>query len=200
MHSRRFACLLIGMWLAGGLIHAWLAHADLRAVDRLLAEPDPAATLRIKVLGPAESAMLLHYQMAEAGRREMQLWQLAQIGLGAFLLFFMLFATSEGKTSLALCLILLVSVALQRLAIWPEIVALGRLTDFLPPTAGTGYRTRLLVMESGFFAVEIGKAVALSILAAILIGRGRSRNRASSGSPWKKFHVVDKADDRHVDR
>ena len=199
MHSRRFACLLLGMWLAGGLLMAWLTHENSRAVDRLLVQADPAVTLRMKVLGPAETGMLLRYQTAEINRYNVEMWLVFQICLGAFFLFFMLFGTGEGKFSLALALALLLCVLVERFGIWPEILSLGKLTDFTAPNASSGYRTRLLVMESGYLGVEVGKWVVMAVLAGIMIGRGRSRGKKSDDS-WKKFHMVNKADDRHVDR
>ena len=200
MHSRRFACLLLGMWLAGGLLVTWLVSENARTVDRLLAEPDPAATLRIKLLGPTEAGMLLRYEAAELTRHELSRWQFAQIGFGAFFFSFLLFGTSEGKFSLTLSLVLVLCVAVQRFVIWPELVGLSRLTDFLPANAGGGYRTKLLVIQGAFIGVEIGKWVVMSVLAAMLISHGRGRSRGRSGGSWNKFNVVNKTDNSHIDR
>jgi hypothetical protein len=198
MHSRRFACLLLGMWLAGGLLVTWLVNENSRAADRLLLDSDPAATLRIKVLGPVETLMLLRYETAELTRSELDLWQAVQIAFGVFFLFFLLFGTGESKFSLTLALVLILCVAIQRFAIWPEVVSLGRLTDFLPAGSGSGDRSKLLVMEGAFFAVEVGKWVLMAVLGATLISRGRKRRR--SGGAWNEFNVIDKADNSHIDR
>ncbi len=196
MHSRRFACFLLGVWLAGGLMVTWLASENSHAVDRLLASADPAVTVRIKLLGPQETSLLLRYEAAELTRHEVGLCLGVQIALGVFFLFFLLFGTGEGKFSLALALILVLCVSLQRLALWPEIVSIGKLVDFLSVGEGSGLRAKLLVMESAFFSVEVGKWVVITVLAGILIGRGRGRG--SSDRSWNKFNVVNKADDRHV--
>ena len=42
MHFRRFACLLLGAWLAGILVMAMIATQNFRTVDRILLEPLPA--------------------------------------------------------------------------------------------------------------------------------------------------------------
>ena len=186
------------MWLAGGLVITWLVNENSRLVDRLLLQGDPAATLRIKVLGPSETTALLRYEAAELTRHELQLWDSAQIGFGAFFLFFLLFGTSEGKFALALSLVLFLCTLVQRFILWPEMVGLGKVTDFLPPSAGQGYRVRFMVMESAYFGVEIGKWVVIAALAAILIGRGRARR--SSDRSWNKFNVIDKTDNSHIDR
>ena len=196
MHSRRFACFLLGMWLAGGLLVTWLVNENSHAVDRLLLQADPAATLRIKVLGSTETGLLLRYEAAELTRHEVELWETAQLGLAAFFFLFLLFGTSEGKFSLSLALVLLLGAAAQRFIISPEIVSLGKLTDFLPAAAGSGYRAKLLVMQGAYFGVEIGKWVVIVVLASILIGRGRGRSNAARN----QFNVVDKANHGHVDR
>ncbi len=198
MHSRRFACLLLGMWLSGGLLVTWLVNENRRAADHLLAESDPAAILRIRVLGTAETLMLLRYETAELTRSELELWQGAQIAFGVFFLFFLLFGTSETKSSLTLALVLVLCVGVQRFAIWPEVVSLGRLTDFLPAGSDLGDRNKLLVMEGAFFAVEAGKWAIMAILGAMLLSRGRRSGR-SNGS-WNQFNVIDKADNRHINR
>ncbi len=200
MHSRRFACLLLGMWLAGGLLVTWLVNENTRAVDRLLAQPDPAATLRIKLLGHTEAGMLLRYEAAEISRHEVSVWQFGQIVFGAFFFSFLLFGTSEGKVSLALAIILFLCVVVQRFLIWPEVTSLGRLTDFVPAGAGNGDRTKLLVIQSAFFGVEIGKWVVMSVLATMLISHGRGRSRSRSSAFGNKFNVVNKADNSHIDR
>ncbi len=198
MHSRRFACLLLGMWLAGGLLITGLVNENSRTVDRLLLQADPAATLRIKVLGPSETTLLLRYEAAELTRHELALWETADIGMAAFFLFFLLFGTGEGKFALALALALLLAAVAQRFIVLPEMVSLGKVTDFLPVAAGQGYRARLLMVEGAYFGVALGQWVVIVILAAFLIGRGRGRRR--SDSSWNKFNVVNKANDSHIDR
>lgn len=186
------------MWLAGGLLITWQVNENSRAVDRLLAQADPAATLRIKVLGPSETTMLLRYQVAELTRHQLALWETAEIGMGTFFLFFLLFGTSEGKFVLALALALLLAAMAQRFILLPEMVSLGKVTDFVPFTSGQGYRAKLLMVEAAYFGVELGKWVVMGILAAVLIGRGRRRPR--SDSSWNKFNLVNKTDDSHIDR
>lgn len=187
------------MWLAGGLLFTWLVNENSYTVDRLLVQADPAATLRIKVLGASETGMLLRYEAAELTRHETYLWQFAQLALGAFFLFFLLFGTGEGKFSLTLALVLLLCTLVQTFIIGPEVVSLGKVIDFLPLAAAAGYRAKLLVMESAYFGVEIAKWVVIVVLAGILIGRGRGRS-SRSDKTWNKFNVVDKADHGHVDR
>jgi hypothetical protein len=198
MHSRRFACLLLGMWLAGGLLMTWLSHENTRAAERLLVQADPAATLRMKVLGFSETSMLMRYEAAELTRSEVEVWEDVQLILGAFFFLFLLFGTAEGKFPLAVGLVLLLCVIGQRCFVSPVIASYGRVTDFADAAASSGYRAKLLVMQGGYLAIEITKSVGMVVLAALLIGRGRKRK--SSSNSWNKFNVVDKTDNSHIDR
>jgi hypothetical protein len=198
MHSRRFACLLLGMWLADGLLMTWVSHENTQAAEHLLVQADPAATLRMKVLGTAETSLLMRYEAAELTRSEMEVWEDVQLVLGTFFFLFLLFGTGEGKFPLAVGLVLLLCVIGQRYLVSPMIVSYGRLTDFVGAAASSGYRAKLLVLQGGYLAIEITKAVGMVALAALLIGRGRKRR--SSSNSLNKFNVVDKADDGHIDR
>lgn len=196
MHSRRFACLLIGLWLGGAFLMAWVAIDDQNLSSRVTSFADPAAMLRIRALGPTETTALLHHEAAELARDEQQTWCYIQIVLGVFLFSFILFGTGEGKLSLALSLLMLIAAIAQAFFLTPQIAALGRLTDFMNAETAAGYHARMVVLQGGYTGVEIAKWIVGATLAAVLIGR----RRAYSGNSWQQFNVVDKANHRHVDR
>jgi hypothetical protein len=196
MHSRRFACLLIGLWLGGGFLMAWIAIDNRTLSSRVTSFADPAAMLRIRALGPSQTTALLRHEAAELTRGQLETWELAQIALGGFLFSFLLFGTGEGKLSLGLALCMLLCVLVQRFLLSPQTESLGRLTDFMSVEAAAGYRARLLVMQGAYTGVELTKWIMGGALSLILI----SRRRAHSGNSWQQFNVVDKANHRHVDR
>jgi|SRR5579863_718052 len=179
MHSRRLACLLLGLWLGAGVLMAWVARENLLGVDRLLAQPDPAATLRIKALGRDQAHLLLRYYGSEQNRHFYELWEIVQVVLSAVFFFFLLFGTTEGKFSLTLALLLMVLVVSQRFILTPETNALGRLLDFGSPDVLAGERAKFHVLHYTYDAVEAGKALIQVVLATILIARGRSRSAES---------------------
>jgi hypothetical protein len=186
------------MWLAGALLMTWLSHENTRGAERLLVQADPAATLRMKVLGFSETSKLMRYEAAELTRNEVEVWEDVQLILGAFFFLFLLFGTAEGKFPLAVGLVLLLCVIGQRFFVSPVIASYGRVTDFADAAASSGYRAKLLVMQGGYLAIEITKSVGMVVLASLLIARGRKRR--SSNNSWNKFNVVDKTDNSHVDR
>src|SRR5512133_3178010 len=131
MHARRLACFLLGLWLAGGLVMAWIARESLGAADRLWARRSPAATLRLKALGP-DARSILRLQALEENRRLSGKWETAQIVFGTFFFLAMLFGSRENKFVLLGVLLLTALVLLQKFLITPELNALGRLVDVLP--------------------------------------------------------------------
>ena len=195
MHSRRFACLLLGVWFGGELLLAWMGTLSLRSVDRLQSDPNPAATLHVKEAGAA-GARLLRYQAAEDMRGLLYDWGLAEMGLGAFLLLFLLFGTEEGKVTLLVALVMLGLMLLQRLMFVPEMAALGRMLDFAPGKAFGAERAKLGVLEDSYWGIELVKWGTGALLAVRLMVRSRGRSRNSR----KQIDLVDEANYRHIDR
>ena len=158
----------------------WVSRENLAAVERLLAQPDPAAAVRIgmldKTLGKSETRLLLRHQASEQNRYYYELWEIVQLVLAAAFFFFLLFGTSEGKISLALALLLLVLVVLQRFLLTPELNGLGKLLDFGNPASMTGERERFRVTHAAYTAMELAKWGLQAALGAILIARGRGRS------------------------
>ena len=198
MHSRRIACLLLGFWLAGGVFMAFVATENFRSVDRLLDQANPVARLQFKSLGPANARMLMRYAAAEQNRYLFETWEIAQVILGILFFFFLLFGTREDKFSLLMALILLVIALGQRLVLTPEIVALGRTIDFIPPEVQSGARTKFLLLHRGYEAVELVKwAVEFGLATRLILARRRER----SGSDIRQeLDLINKANYRHIDR
>lgn len=176
MHSRRLACFLLGLWLGGGLLLAWVTRENLNAADRILAQPDPAAILRIRILGKEETRLLLRYQASEINRSELETWEIVQVVLGSLFFFFLLFGTMEGKMALALSLVLLLFILVQLLLLTPELNAAGKLLDFLTPATVHAQRVRYRVTNAAYYAIEVAKWAVQFFLAGLLIARSRGRS------------------------
>jgi hypothetical protein len=196
MHSRRLACFVLGVWLAGSLFLSWVATENLLAVDRIMAEPNPGAALEIKALGPGEARLLLRHEASEQNRWLFANWEIIQIVLGSVFFFFLLFGTHENKISLLLVLLMLILVLLQRFLLTPELTGLGRLTDFVPDVPSGGHN-KFWVIQNAYTVAELCKLGLGLALTVRLIVRGRGR---SSGDARDEFDLIDKADHRHVNR
>lgn len=195
MHSRRFACLLLGFWLAAGVSMAWLVLDRPASVERALRRPNPAVRLAIREIGPERARQLLEYQAAEQVRTGMEIWHTAGVLLGVFLFLFLLFATGEDKISLLLALLMLATAVAQRVLVTPELVSLGRSLDFVssPPAAELSHQGALGVV---YASTELGNLALGALLAVRLILRRRHR----SADARIELDGVDKRDHRHIDR
>jgi hypothetical protein len=194
MNSRRFACFLLGIWMGGALIMAWVAAESLGSADRLLARPHPVATLKFKALGFADARLLLHYQVSEQNRWYLEKWDAAQIVLGSVFFLFVLFATRENKLALSLILSMIAAVAVQYFLLAPALISLGRVIDFVPPEAPSGDRAQFWVLHGWYWGVELLKWVLGLALAARLISHRRGR----SADARQKIDMIDIANHRHV--
>ena len=195
MHSRRVACLFLGIWLGAGILLAWVATENFRTTDRVLAKPSPAALLSLKSLAPASARMLLRYEAAEQNRWLFRAWGTVQLIAGSGFFLFLLFGTREGKYPLILALLMLCVVILQLFVLVPTMTSLGRMTDFLPAEQSSGERSRLAVLHTMYLLAEAAKWLLALLLAARLV-----RRRGRSGDARQNVNPVDKADHRHVNR
>jgi hypothetical protein len=194
MHYRRIACFVLGLWLGAGLLMAWFGAASFRTVDQMLRRPNPVLAVQMKALGPGGARLLLRYQVAEQNRRLFQAWETAQIMLGILFFLFLLFGSEEGKFSLLLLLLMLLATVIQRLAITPELTALGRILDFAPAEMSSVERNKFWMLHSAYGGVEILKlGMGLMLVGLVLL-------RHRSGDSGHEFDLIDKANYRHVNR
>ena len=175
---------------------AYVATQNFRGVDRLLAQPSPAAAVEIKTLGPDAARALLRYQVSEQNRWYFETWEETQLAVGLFFFLLALFGTKEARSSLALALGMLLIAALQRLLLTPEIVSLGREIDFIPPDVSSSLRSRFWVLHGAYTGVELLKWALGLTLAAKLCFKQSPR----SGEARQEFDLIDKADHSHINR
>ena len=195
MHSRRFACFLLGIWLGCELLVGWVAMANSRSANRALAGAHTTAAAQLRQLGPGLGPAL-RYQAEEQTRGVLEDWGTAQIALGGFLLLFLLFATETRQDALALALFMLALSAGEWVFLTPEIVALGRRLDFAAAGAEIPEQIKLATFGNIYLGIETLKWAAGLWLA----GRLMLRTRARSGYVRGQVDMVDKANDGHVNR
>ena len=196
MHARRLACFMLGMWLAAGIAVAWLEREDFQTIQDVLSQPDPAVAERVKVLGAHETYLLMGHVASEQRQRTTRNWENLQLVLGLGFFFFVLFGTREGKLPLAMALLLVVMVLLERFLLTPEALSLARIATFATGRASSGEAVRRMVLSSTHEGFEIVKWMIELGLAAVLVLRRGGR----SGDSGDQLNVVDKPDHSHVNR
>jgi hypothetical protein len=195
MHARRFACMLLGFWLAGSIVMAFIASDSGNTAERLLIVQGQAASLRIKAMGREEARIMLAYPVRQQVRWWLEEWENLEMALGAFFFLFLLFGTREGKLALSLTLGIYAIVLFQRFFTSPQILYLGAQMDFVPLNVVIPERNQLIAVQKIFTGVEIFKALAILGLGVYMI----ARTRRSSHS-WNHVDMVDESNHRHVDR
>jgi len=194
MHARRFACMLLGFWLAVSIVMAFIASDSGNTAERLLINHGPAASLRIKAMGREEARIMLAYPVRQQVRWWLEEWENLEVALGAFFFLFLLFGTREGKLALSLTLGVYAIVLFQRFFTLPQILYLGAQMDFVALNVVIPERNQLIAVQKLFTGVEIFKALAILGLGVYMI----VRTRRSSHS-WDHVDMIDEPNHRHVD-
>jgi hypothetical protein len=184
------------MWLAAGITVAWLERADFQTIQDVLSQPDPAVAERVKALGTHEAYLLMGHVASEQRQRTIRSWEDVQLVLGLGFFFFLLFGTREGKLPLAMALLLVGMVLLERFLLTPEALSLARIASFATGRAASAEAIRRMVLSSTHEGFEIVKWLVEAALAAVLVLRRNHR----SGDAGDQFHMVDKSDYGHVNR
>jgi hypothetical protein len=180
VHFRRFACFLLGLWLGGGLFMDMVVTQNFRSVDRLLAKPAPAAAQLLGKLGPGAPRVLLRHQVSEQNRWYFETWGLIETGLGAALLLILLFGSTEKNFSLLLALLMLLIAIVQRFALTPWMVFLGRIIDWIPIDQPSAERSRFWMLHNAFVGLELLNWALGLLLTARLLFRSRKTSIGTS--------------------
>lgn len=175
VHFRRLACFLLGLWLGGGLFMDMVVTQNFRSVDRLLAKPAPGAAQQLDKLGPAAARVLLRHQVSEQNRWYFETWGLMETAIGAALLLVLLFGSTEKNFALLLALLMLLIAILQRFALTPWMVVLGRIIDWIPIDQPSAERSRFWMLHNAFVGLELLNWALGFVLTAKLLFRGRRR-------------------------
>ena len=82
MHTRRLAAYLLGGWILGILIFSFVSSQSFSNVDRILNNPPGPLAKDIEDLGQDIARQMLKYEASELNRFFLEVWAVAQIGIG----------------------------------------------------------------------------------------------------------------------
>jgi hypothetical protein len=128
---------------------------NFRSVDRLLAKPAPLAAEQIAKLGPDAARVFLRHQVSEQNRWYFETWGLIGAGIGAALLLILIFGSTEKNFSLLVALLMLLIAVVQRFALTPQMVVLGRIIDWIPIDQPSPERSRFWMLHNAFVGLEM---------------------------------------------
>ncbi len=149
---------------------------NFRSVDRLLAKPVLPAAQQLDKLGPVAARVLLRHQVSEQNRWYFETWGLIATAIGAALLLILLFGSTERNFSLLLALLMLLIAVVQRFALTPQMVDLGRIIDWIPIDQPSPERSRFWMLHNAFVGLEMLNWALGLLLAGRLIFRSRRRS------------------------
>jgi len=164
---RQWALVILGAWIAGSICMSVVATENFYTIDRLLASrANPTFAAAVDRLGAAEARDLLRYLSSELNRLYFQLWNGAQIVLGALALWLIANPAKTAKWGVAAMLGI---VALMLVYLTPQIVTLGRSLDFVPRDPAPPGLSRFWVLHAAYTSLEmlklaIGLVVAISLI------------------------------------
>jgi len=157
---QRMALLLIGAWIMGSICSSIVAAENFYTIDRLIAASSNAAFARaVEQLGQAHARDFLRYLSSELNRLYFQLWNVAQLPLGALTLTLIMTGPRTRRRAVAARVVaaMLAIVVLMIAYLTPQIVALGRSLDFMPRDPSPPGMQRFWVLHAVYTSLEMLK-------------------------------------------
>ena len=174
--KRAWVLVAMGAWIAGSICTSVVATENFYTIDRLLAARANAAfASAVDRLGSPEARDLLRYLSSELNRLYFQLWNAAQLVLGALLLWLMSGSSKEGRFAVRGVIGMLGIVVVMMVWLTPAIVTLGRSLDFVPRDPAPPGMSRFWILHAAYTSLEmvklvVGAVVAITVARAVQAG------------------------------
>jgi hypothetical protein len=153
---RALLIMLLGAWIAGTLLIAFVATQNFRTVDRLLSAPTPEFSRAIAPLAHDEARGVLRYLVSELNRLYFNVWGLTQLALGAAVVAAALGLRPLDRTVVAVAATIFVIVVVS-LLLSQWLLPLGRSLDFVPHTPAPPALVRFRQLHLAYTALDLLK-------------------------------------------
>jgi hypothetical protein len=171
--KQRWALVVMGAWLMGTICMSIVATENFYTIDRMLAaRANPAFASAVDRLGSPAARDLLRYLSSELNRLYFQMWNVAQLVLGATALWLVAGRARRGVMAM-LAIVLLMLVYLT-----PAIVSLGRSLDFVPRDPPPSGMQRFWILHGAYTSLEMIKLLVGGVVAYSIAAAPRSGQRA----------------------
>ena len=167
MHTRRVGAFLIGAWLLGAVLMAFISSQAFVNVERFLNNPPDQIAKELDDIGPDMMRQILRYQASQHTRHIIETWEVMQLGLGGALLATSVLTAHRSRVIISASVIMIAMVLFMYFYLTPAMNALGRSYDFLPPTAALQERENYNQYAVWRRVLEILKA----LLGFVITGR-----------------------------
>ena len=167
----RAAAFCLGVWVMGTVCVSIVATQNFYTIDRLLDGPaHPAFTAFVEDAGRESARSVLRYLSSELNRLFFQLWNVAQLGIGAAALWLVWGLDSPVATRVRWTLAgMLTVVVVLTVGITPQILAVGRSIDFVPRDPPPPAIATFGVLHAAYTSLELVKCGAALVAALWLV-------------------------------
>ena len=169
MHTRRVGAFLIGAWLLGSLLMAFIPSQGLLSVDRFFSNPPPQISKELDDVGPEVMRQILRFQAAQQNRHIIETWEIVQLGLGGALLATSFLTSHRSRIVLICSTVMVLMVLVMYFYLTPIMNALGRSFDFLPAGAASRERDNYSYYAVWYRVLDILKAMLGIVVTARLL-------------------------------
>ncbi len=130
---RALLIMLLGGWIVGTLLIAFVATQNFRTVDRLLSAPTVEFSRAIAPIAHDEARVVLRYLVSELNRLFFNAWGITQLALGAVIVALALGLRPLDRTVITIAATVFV-IVIVLLLLSQSLLPLGRSLDFVPRT------------------------------------------------------------------
>lgn len=130
---RALLIMLLGGWIVGTLLIAFVATQNFRTVDRLLSAPTVEFSRAIAPIAHDEARGVLRYLVSELNRLFFNAWGITQLALGAVIVALALGLRPLDRTVITIAATVFV-IVIVLLLLNQLLLPLGRSLDFVPRT------------------------------------------------------------------
>jgi len=169
MHTRRLAAYLLGGWILGILIFGFVISQNVANVDRIMNNPPGPFAKDIEDLGQDITRLMMRYQASELTRFLLEVWGVAQIGIGLAVLSSALFTAHRSKFIIYASGAMILIAVFQVGYVVPSMAAISRSFDFLPPAAAPKERDIYASYHVMYSTAEALKLILAFLLSARLL-------------------------------
>src|SRR5262245_57135663 len=170
----------MGAWIAGSICSSIVATENFYTIDRLLASsPNAAFAHAVQQLGQPQARDLLRYLSSELNRLYFQAWNVAQLVLGALVLWLIASSpdpseTQDARRRRALWGVaaMLGVVVLMLVYLTPQIVSLGRSLEFVPRDPVPPGMQKFWMLHAAYTSLEMLKLLAGIVVAWWIVKSG----------------------------
>ena len=157
--KREAAALCLGVWLMGTIAVSVVAAQDFYTIDRLLTDRDNATFARmVDQIGPGASRDFLRYLSSELNRLFFQLWNYAQVVIGAVMLWLVAGIRQAPRLKWPV-IAMLVIVAFLTVWVTPQTLTVGRALDFVPRDPPPASLSSFGLLHGAYTSLELVKFV-----------------------------------------